>query len=121
MVRILISYVIPLFLPTALYFIWVSWVRRQIEAKHAQVAKVASTKASDAGGPVDETITPEEVAAYDIPTPWFRLAIAGAVLVFISLILSVFFTPQNPPGSVYHPPHMENGQVVPGQFIPKPH
>lgn len=115
MVRILITYVIPLVLPSLIYFAWTAWVRKQIAAKHAQ----AALDATEAGTPDADTITPEEVAAYEIRTPWFRLILAGAVLVVISLVLSVFFTPKNPPNSVYQPPYTENGKVMPGKFVPQ--
>jgi hypothetical protein len=111
MVRIFISYVLPLFLPTVIYFIWTAWVRKQIAAKHAQ-----SVSAADE---TDEVIA-AEVAAFDIPTPWFRLALAGVGLVLVGLMLSVFFAPKNPPGSVYQAPYVKDGKVVPGQFVPKP-
>lgn len=115
MLRILISYVIPLLLPTVIYFAWTAWVRRQIEANRAKLASAAA----EAGGE-DGDITAEEVAAYEIRTPWFRLILAGAGLVLLSLILSVFFGPKNPPDSVYQPPRIEDGRVVPGQYVPKP-
>ena len=112
MVRILISYVIPLLLPTVMYFLWTAWVRRQIAAQHAQ--KVAS-----AGAGSDE-ITAEEVEAFEIRTPWFRLILAGAGLVLLGLILGIFFGPKNPPNSVYQAPHIVDGKIVPGEFAPKP-
>lgn len=112
MVRILISYVIPLLLPTAMYFIWTAWVRRQIAAQRAQ-------KAASASAGSDE-ITAEEVAAFEIRTPWFRLILAGAGLVVLGLILSIFFGPKNPPNSVYQAPHIVDGKIVPGEFAPKP-
>lgn len=111
MVRIFISYVLPLFLPTVIYFIWTAWVRKQIAAKHAQNAADA-----DDG----DEVTAAEVAAFDIPTPWFRLALAGVGLVLVGLMLSVFFGPKNPPDSVYQAPYVKDGKVVPGQYVPKP-
>lgn len=115
MVRILITYVIPLLLPTVMYFIWTAWVRKQIEANRAQAAADPAS-ADDAEG---EDITAEDVAAYEIRTPWFRLILAGAGLVVLGLVLSVFFGPKNPPESVYQPPRIVDGQVVPGQYVPK--
>ena len=120
MVRILISYIIPLLLPTIIYFIWTAWVRRQVEANHAALKAAASAAASDGTGEAGDIISDEELAAFDIPTPWFRLILAGAGLVVVSLILSFFLSPKNPPQSVYQPPRVENGQVVPGQYVPKP-
>lgn len=111
MVRIFISYILPLFLPTVIYFIWTAWVRKQIAAKHAKRVEDAA---------LADEVTPEEVAAYDVPTPWFRLILAGVGLVLVGLVLSVFLGPKNPPGSVYQAPYVEDGKIVPGQFVPKP-
>lgn len=113
MVRILISYVLPLALPTVMYFVWTAWVRKQIEANHAKLA-------SGSGDAEGNEITAEDVKAFEIRTPWFRLILAGAGLVMVSLILSVFLGPKNPPGSVYQPPHVVDGKIVPGQYAPKP-
>lgn len=120
MVRILITYVIPLFLPTVMYFIWTAWVRKQVEANRQKVAAAANTGGggSESEGEGD-AISADDIAAYEIRTPWFRLILAGAGLVVVGLILSFFFSPKNPPESVYQPPRIENGQVVPGQYVPK--
>lgn len=107
MVRILVTYIIPLVLPTVFYFLWATWVRKKIEANRAQ----AQTQDGEGA---------EAVEAYEISTPWFRLILAGVGLVVIGLILGVFFGPKNPPGSVYQPPRLEDGKVVPGQYAPKP-
>jgi hypothetical protein len=115
MVRILVSYVIPLLLPTMMYFIWTAWVRKQIAAKHAKQTAFIGEGQTDA-----DEITADEVEAFEIRTPWFRLILAGAGLVLLGLVLGVFFGPQNPPDSVYQAPRIENGKVVPGQFAPKP-
>lgn len=111
MVRILISYVIPLLLPTVMYFIWTAWVRKQIAANRAKVAD---------GPSAGDEITAEDVEAYEIRTPWFRLILAGACLVLVGLMLSVYLGPRNPPKSVYQPPRIEDGKVVPGQYVPQP-
>ncbi len=92
MLRIVITYILPLALPTALYFAWVVW-RRKSKA-------------------------PEEKP--QIPMPWFTLILAGLILMSLGLVMSVVLGPKNPPGSVYQPPRLENGKVVPGQFVPKP-
>ena len=108
MVRILISYILPLVLPTILYFGWASWVRKKIAAQHAQA------------NAENDPITAEEIAAYDIKAPWFRLILAGIILMGIGLMLSVVLGPKNPPDSVYQAPRIENGKIVPGQYAPKP-
>ena len=111
MVRILITYILPLALPTVLYFAWAAWVRKQIKASHAE----AQNNDGD-----DETATAEEIAAYDIKAPWFRLILSGIVLMILSLLLSVLLGPKNPPESDYQPPRLEDGKVVPGEYAPKP-
>ena len=108
MVRILITYILPLVLPSVMYFAWASWVRRKIAAQHAQAQAE------------DDTITAEEIAAYDIKTPWFRLILAGIVLMGVGLVLTVLLSAPNPPDSVYQPPRVENGKVIPGHFAPIP-
>lgn len=108
MVRIIITYVLPLLLPTILYFGWASWVRKKIAASHAQAQSE------------DDTVTAEEIAAYDIRAPWFRLILAGVILMGVGLLLSVFLSPRNPPDSVYQPPRIENGKVIPGHYAAPP-
>ncbi len=45
------------------------------------------------------------------------LALAGAVLIVVVLLLFIHFD-TSPPGGVYVPAHMENGVLIPGQFVP---
>ncbi|KQO66747.1 MULTISPECIES: DUF6111 family protein [unclassified Methylobacterium] len=44
----------------------------------------------------------------------FRLTLAGIVLVVLSLVATGLFSERHRGG--YVPPHLENGQVVPGRF-----
>jgi hypothetical protein len=44
----------------------------------------------------------------------FRLTLAGIVLVILSLVATGLFSERHRGG--YVPPHLENGQVVPGRF-----
>ena len=44
----------------------------------------------------------------------FRLTLAGVVLVILSLVATGLFSERHRGG--YVPPHLENGQVVPGRF-----
>ncbi len=92
MFRILISYILPLALPTALYFAWAAWLRKT-KAHHERP---------------------------QISTPWLTLILMGLALMSLGLVVSVVLGPKNPPGSVYQPPRLENGKVIPGQFVPKP-
>lgn len=49
--------------------------------------------------------------------PWYALTILGLLLVIASLV-SLATMPGVQPNVTYVPPHMENGQVVPGRFVP---
>lgn len=110
MARIIITYLIPLLLPSVMYFAWTWWVRKQVQANRAK-AQAEGLEHVDG----DHT-EPED---YDIKTPWFRLILAGVGLMIVGLVISVFFGPKNAPDSVYQPPHMEGDTIVPGQFVPK--
>ncbi len=109
MTRIILSYFLPLILPSVLYFAWTIWVRKQVIANRAQAT-------GNPNAPADHT----EVADFDITTPWFRLILAGVVLMAVSLMLSVFIGGKNPPGSVYQAPRMEGDKIIPGQFVAPP-
>jgi hypothetical protein len=52
-------------------------------------------------------------------TPWYILTLAGFVLAAASVVSLAFLT-GSPPDEVYLPPHMEDGKVVPGRFVPAP-
>ena len=111
MIRIFITYVLPLVLPTLLYFAWTAWVRKKVETNR--------TKAKAEGKDIEEGdhTHPED---FDIKTPWFRLILAGVGLMMVGLVLSVFFGSKNPPDSIYQPPRLEGNTVIPGQYAPKP-
>jgi len=51
--------------------------------------------------------------------PWTILTVAGLVLVILSFVLWRFSSDDAPEGT-YIPPHVEDGEVVPGQFLPAP-
>ena len=106
MFRIVLTYVLPLLLPTVLYLIWTAWVTKKVRANRA--------KAKAEGVEGDHT-EPED---YDIRTPWFRLILAGVALLVVSLVVTVLFGPKNPENSVYQPPRLEGDTIVPGQFVP---
>lgn len=90
MVRIFLTIVLPLLVPTALYLLWVS----TLGAPHD-------------GGAV----------AWNL-VPWVWLAGAGAVLlVIVLLVVSVGFgTSQE---GVYVAPRYVNGHIIPGHIEPK--
>ncbi|HUC63194.1 MAG TPA: DUF6111 family protein [Alphaproteobacteria bacterium] len=90
MVRILLEYLLPLALPTAIYALWLLRERR---------------RAATAGAAVPGW---EE-------GPWFWLALGGIALtaaVFVATALIEGYAP----GSHYTPAEMEHGTIVPGQF-----
>ena len=83
--RVLVTIIVPLVLPTALYLVWRLWLGRTVT--------VSST--------------------------WVWLLVAGLALSSLTLIfLSVDFGA--PRDGVYVPPHVQNGQVVPGHIEPAP-
>ncbi|MBF0247478.1 MAG: hypothetical protein HQL36_05335 [Alphaproteobacteria bacterium] len=96
MARILFTYVLPLLLPTVLYFVWAAWARHKRR---------------------DEGAGAEDV---DIKTPWLALAGAGVALMTAGLVASALLGPKNEPGSVYYPPHMDGDVIVPGRYGPPP-
>ena len=83
--RFLLSYLLPLLLPLAIYLL-VVWATR-----------------GRSPGWVDET-------------PWLVLLGAGVVLLALSLIGWSLLSGADP-SAVYVPPHVEDGEVVPGQAV----
>jgi len=90
MPRVLLTIVLPLLLPTAVYILW------------------ASTRPPRRNG-----------ASLWRAMPWVWLAGAGvALLALVLLVVTVHFgTPQQ---GVYVPPRWEKGHIVPGHMEPKP-
>ena len=90
MPRVLLTIVLPLLLPTALYLLWVTTLRP-----------------SSPGEP------------HWAALPWLWLAGAGVVLLAIVLfVVTVHFgAPQQ---GVYVPPRWENGHIIPGHMEPAP-
>ena len=91
MPRVLLTIVLPLILPTALYLIWVTTLRRR----------------SSSG-------TEARWAAL----PWVWLAGAGVGLLAIVLfVVTIHFgAPQQ---GVYVPPRWQNGHIIPGHIEPQ--
>jgi hypothetical protein len=93
MVRIVFTYIVPLLLPSAVYFAW-GWYRTRYVAEHdGQAPKLESG-------------------------PWALLLFLGAVLTLASFATTALLQ-GSAAGSVYTPPHLENGQVVPGRMDAK--
>jgi hypothetical protein len=87
--RVFLTIVVPLLLPTALYMVWAASIGR------GELAGAAANWRA---------------------LPWTWLLIAGALLVVVVLVAVVEI------GGVkdgsYIPPHLENGEVVPGHVEP---
>ena len=88
MVRILLSVIVPVVLPTALYFLYAGFI-----ARRARAAGTAPDK---------------------VDVPWSWLALAGVALLALSLLIEFTYGGFKP-GSSYEPAHMEGGKLVPGQ------
>lgn len=92
MIRQILTVLLPLVAPTILYLLWVKLRERKEEA----IAE---------GQPVPEW--------QKLPWPW--LAGVGAVLTAITLLFTGLQADLDTKGK-YIPPHMENGELVPGRF-----
>lgn len=91
MVRVFLTIVLPLLLPTALYLLWVA------------------TLGSPHDGP----------ASGWTAMPWIWLAGAGAALLAIVLfVVTVHFG--SPQQGVYVPPRWQGDRIVPGHIEPAP-
>jgi len=86
--RVLLLYLLPLLLPTALYVAWVLWGRRR--------AREGKAPPSLGDG------------------PWFWLILAGFALMVAGLSY-VALTGGHEPGGTYQAPRYEDGRVIPGQ------
>lgn len=90
MLRVLLTIVLPLILPTALYLAW-----------------VRTAQWTEPGGVRWRAL------------PWLWLVGAGTLLLLIVLVVvNVRFGNAEP--GVYVPPRWENGHIVPGHIEPKP-
>ena len=94
MFRIVITYIVPFLLPSAIYLAW-GWYRGRYVTTH------------DGEAPKLEK------------GPWPLLLFLGAVLTLASLAATALMGGSGA-GSVYTPPHLENGKMVPGRMDEKP-
>ncbi len=93
MIRIFFTYLLPLLLPTAIYFMFMIPAQRRAKARG-------------------------EEASWE-KTPWLLLATAGVSLLALTLGALALHDGE-PPWSQYDPPHMEDGHIAPGQFSAAP-
>lgn len=89
MIRVLLEYLLPLVLPIAVYLVW-GW----ITGKRRRTAE-------------------EPPRWYE--GPWFWLLVAGFVMMVTVMTIGAIVEGVSP-DRVYVPPHVENGQIVPGHF-----
>jgi hypothetical protein len=92
MLRVLLTYILPLVAPFVIYELWRMLAR----------AKYGGTGTGDAD-PVDRL-------------PWTWLAGAGVVLVAITVVSLALFSDWED-GSVYEPARLIDGTVQPGRFV----
>ncbi|HEV8680480.1 MAG TPA: DUF6111 family protein [Stellaceae bacterium] len=94
MLRVFLTIVLPLILPTALYLLWLRiarWARRE------------PPPAEDIGWAA---------------LPWVWLAGGGALLLAVVLVVVTVNFGTSTSG-VYVPPHLENGRIIPGHIEPQ--
>ena len=91
MLRALFEYIVPLALPTAVYFAVQWWAQRRAEEGHPL------TKPS----------------WWDAPWPWLG---AAGLMLMLAVLAILSLTEGAPPSATYHPPELEGGKVQPGGF-----
>ena len=89
MLREILTLVVPLLLPTVLYFAW-----------------LRATRCLEAG---------DAMAWRNIPWVWLA-AIGVALTALVLFVVTVGFGTATP--GTYVPPHVENGRIVPGYIEP---
>jgi hypothetical protein len=92
MARIALEFLIPILLPTAVYFLWLVHEQRRIE----RLGRGEAPRWQDA--------------------PWLWLAIAGAALTLVVAFAVALFGGDRA-GSGYVPPRAIDGQIVPGHRV----
>ncbi len=105
MLRVFLTIVLPLVLPTALYLLWLR-VAHWLPGGSPPGSPAGSTP----GSPPGETV---QWAAL----PWVWLAAAGALLLALMLFVVTVHFGTSQPGT-YVPPRWENGRIVPGHIEP---
>lgn len=91
--RTFLTIILPLIAPTLVFLVWRWFAMRRAEAEaHHQPLPAWQS------------------------WPWARLSLAGAVLTALTLS-AVAMMRDNPIGARYVPPHMENGELIPGHFV----
>ena len=94
MIRTLLTVILPLLAPTVAYILWVWFMNKK-------------KKDEEEKRPLKEWQT----------WPWVRLVSLGSVLVIISVLAFNISLGQEDERGRYIPPHMKDGEVVPGRFV----
>jgi hypothetical protein len=105
MLRVFLTIVLPLVLPTALYLLWLR-VAHWLPGGSPPGSPAGSTPGAQQGEWV-------QWAAL----PWVWLAAAGALLLALMLFVVTVHYGTSQPGT-YVPPRWENGRIVPGHIEP---
>ena len=94
MIRKLITIILPLLLPTLIYFFWVWMARRQ--------------KIKNGGEEIDDKILSD--------APWIWLGIGGCGLLAVTLLITplVLGKPSKP--GEYVAPQYKEGKIIPGHY-----
>jgi hypothetical protein len=91
MIRVLLTYILPLALPTAIYLIWLWYLRHRSKARGDELPEIKST-------------------------PVFASILIGFMLMFAALSY-VAVTSGAPPGEgKYEAPRFEHGQITKPKF-----
>ncbi len=93
MSRILLTYIVPLLMPAMAYVAW-AWYRQGYVARHGGAAPKLEQG------------------------PWPLLFFLGAVFA-LAVLGTTALIRGGSPDETYVPPHLENGELVPGHLEPK--
>ncbi|MDH5747683.1 MAG: hypothetical protein OEY85_00070 [Rhodospirillales bacterium] len=96
MIRMLLTYVLPIILPAAIYILWV---------------KAAQKRKAQAGGGGEE----DEHGPSINKGPLFWLILLGVVLAASGLVYMAL-TGKQDPGGTYQSPRYEGGKIIPGHI-----
>ena len=94
MSRIILTYVLPFLTPIAMYALWVWWRTRYVQRHGGEAPRFEKG-------------------------PWPLLLFAGAVLALGVLGVSAVLQGNSPDEGPYVPPHVVDGQVIPGHIEPR--
>jgi heme/copper-type cytochrome/quinol oxidase subunit 2 len=88
MARIILNYLIPLLLPMLMYFLWVLVIRKKLKPSSDPQAGITRLGI-------------------------FWAAVAGVIIMLISIITVAFMGGAPPGKGQYESPRLENGKIVP--------